>query len=75
MIASTIYKKTFQDNSQIRTEFTMRILASCLIALFFLSGGCSWVGRTAGKASAKIERKADAVQQGYNDGYKEEQKK
>ena len=53
----------------------MRILATTLIALLFLSCGCSWVGRTAGKASAKIERKADAVQQGYNDGYKEEQKK
>ncbi|MBD8894990.1 hypothetical protein [Desulfovibrio desulfuricans] len=53
----------------------MRILATALIALFFFSSGCSWVGRTAGKASAKIERKVDAVQQGYNDGYKGEQKK
>jgi hypothetical protein len=56
-------------------EFIMRILATAMIALFFFSSGCSWVGRTAGKASAKIERKVDAVQQGYNDGYKGEQKK
>jgi len=53
----------------------MRILATTLIALLFLSCGCSWVGRTAGKASAKIERKTDAVQQGYDDGRKEEQTK
>lgn len=53
----------------------MRILAAALIAIFFFSFGCSWVGRTAGKASAKIERKVDAVQQGYKDGYNGEQNK
>ncbi len=51
----------------------MRILAAALIATFIFSCGCSWVGRTAGKASAKIERKVDDVQQGYKDGYKDEQ--
>ena len=56
-------------------EFIMRILAAALIATFFFSLGCSWVGRTAGKASAKIERKVDDVQQGYKDGYKDEQAK
>ena len=54
-------------------EFSMRILAAALIATFIFSCGCSWVGRTAGKASAKIERKVDDVQQGYKDGYKDEQ--
>lgn len=53
----------------------MKIFATALIATLFFSFGCSWVGRTAGKASAKIERKADAVQQGYDDGRKEEQTK
>lgn len=53
----------------------MKILAAALIATFFFSLGCSWVGRTAGKASAKIERKVDDVQQGYKDGYKEEHTK
>ena len=53
----------------------MRILAVVLVAALFFSFGCSWVGRTAGKASAKIERKVDDVQQGYKDGYKEEQAK
>ena len=56
-------------------ESIMKILTAALIATFFFSLGCSWVGRTAGKASAKIERKVDDVQQGYKDGYKEEQTK
>lgn len=51
----------------------MRILTACFIGIFLFTG-CSWVGRTAGKASAKIERKADAVEQGYKEGYNEEKK-
>jgi hypothetical protein len=53
---------------------TMRIIAVCLIGLF-LSTGCSWLGKTAGKAQAKIERKTDSVERGYEDGYKEEKAK
>ncbi len=52
----------------------MKIMAACLIALFFLPG-CGWVGRTAGKATAKIERKVGSVEQGYKEGYREERKK
>ena len=54
----------------------MRAVALCLIAVFLsTSCACSWIGRTAGKAQAKMERKADAVQQGYKDGYRSESKK
>jgi hypothetical protein len=40
-----------------------------------LPAGCSWVGQTAGKAQAKIERKADDLEQGYQKGYEEEKAK
>ncbi|MDR2695335.1 MAG: hypothetical protein LBC79_03025 [Deltaproteobacteria bacterium] len=53
---------------------TMRIVALCLIGLF-LSTGCSWLGKTAGKTQAKIERKVDSVERGYGEGYKEEKAK
>jgi PBP1b-binding outer membrane lipoprotein LpoB len=46
-----------------------------VIAGSFLLGGCSWVGRTAGKAQAKIERKAESLEQGYQDGYEQEKKR
>ena len=52
----------------------MRFIAVCLMGLF-LSTGCSWLGKTAGKTQAKIERKVDAVERGYGDGYKEEKAK
>jgi len=52
----------------------MRIVILCLIGLI-LSTGCSWVGKTAGKAQAKIERKADALERGYEEGYTEEKVK
>ena len=48
-----------------------------LLAVFAIAAasGCSWMGRTAGKAQAKVERKVDAVEQGYDKGYKEEKAK
>lgn len=36
---------------------------------------CSWVGETAGKAHAKIERKTQSVESGYQRGYDEEKAK
>lgn len=36
---------------------------------------CSWVGETAGKAHAKIERKTQSVESGYHRGYEEEKAK
>ena len=44
------------------------------ISVIFFSS-CAWMGETAGKAQAKIERKADNVQEGYHRGYKEEKAK
>ncbi len=54
-----------------------RILCCALVAAFALGAGsgCSWMGRTAGKAQAKVERKTDAVEQGYHQGYSEEKAK
>ena len=54
-----------------------RMLCCALLAAFALGAvsGCSWMGRTAGKAQAKVERKADAVEQGYHQGYNEEKAK
>ena len=52
----------------------MRLVAVCLIGCF-LSTGCAWLGKTAGKAQAKIERKVDAAERGYGEGYKEEKAK
>ena len=52
----------------------MRVFALCLIGVF-LSTGCGWVGKTAGKTQAKIERKVDAVERSYGEGYKEEKAK
>ncbi|MDR0826407.1 MAG: hypothetical protein LBN33_00810 [Desulfovibrio sp.] len=42
-----------------------------ICALGATLGGCSWMGRTAGKTQATIERKAGEVEQGYHQGYKE----
>ncbi|MDR2124250.1 MAG: hypothetical protein LBP38_04610 [Desulfovibrio sp.] len=50
-------------------------LCIILLSLSFAAGGCSWMGKTAGKAQAKIERKANEVEQGYHRGYTEEKKK
>ncbi|MGE4441657.1 MAG: hypothetical protein AB7D27_09235 [Desulfomicrobium sp.] len=46
-----------------------------LIVACLLSSGCEWAGRSVGKAQAKIERKADAVVDGYNEGYSSEKAK
>ncbi len=53
----------------------MKFVVSCLLLLACISGGCSWMGRTAGKAHAKIERKTEAVKEGYEEGYTEEKSK
>lgn len=47
------------------------------LLLFGILGmiGCHWVGRTAGKAQAKIERKVDSVERGYDEGYSQEKRK
>lgn len=38
-------------------------------------GGCAWMGRTAGKAQAKIERHAGETEDGYHQGYEAEKGK
>lgn len=49
------------------------ILICCMLCA--LMAGCAWMGQTAGKAQAKIERKAQDLEQGYNKGYEEEKSK
>jgi hypothetical protein len=50
------------------------ILFAILFAIPF-TGGCGWMGRTAGKAHATSEKGVEAVEQGYNDGYTTEKDK
>lgn len=47
------------------------IICMACIAL----SGCSWVGQTAGKTQAKIERKAQDLDAGYHKGYEAEKAK
>jgi hypothetical protein len=70
-----------RKNSSYMVGTTMRILAVCLIGIF-LSTGCGWASRTAGKAQAKLERKADSVERtpdkierSYDEGYNREKAK
>ena len=55
----------------------MRASIFLLLTLFSLTAvsGCSWVGRTAGKAQAKIEESADDTKSGYKQGYQQEKAK
>lgn len=46
-----------------------------LMTVALSSTACSWVGRTAGKVQAKVERGADDMQSGYKEGYHEEKAK
>ncbi|MDR2744874.1 MAG: hypothetical protein LBB66_06755 [Desulfovibrio sp.] len=53
-----------------------KILAIFLIAVLgFSLPSCSWLGRTVGKAKAKMERKADDVGRSYHQGYADEKGK
>ena len=53
----------------------------CFMRIFLMTSivaglaSCAWVGETAGKAQAKIERKTQAVESGYQRGYEEEKAK
>ncbi|GAB1410780.1 hypothetical protein MASR1M90_19340 [Desulfovibrionales bacterium] len=57
----------------------MSIKTICFVsifsAFFILNTGCSWVGQTSGKVQAKLERKAQAVTDGYHKGYENEKNK
>ncbi len=55
----------------------MRASLSLLLVLFSVTtlAGCSWMGRTAGKAQAKIEDSAQDTKSGYKQGYAEEKSK
>ena len=59
------------------TRIWMRKGAVLLALAAVLAGtaGCGWMGRTAGKAQAKVERGVDAMNQGYKDGYEKEHAK
>ncbi len=54
-----------------------RIIASFLVLFAFaiITTGCTWVGQTSGKVQAKMERKTQAVKDGYDKGYEEEKNK
>lgn len=55
----------------------MKLLSSFLVFCLLCVGvgGCSWMGKTAGKAQAKLERKTQAVEDGYHEGYESEKAK
>lgn len=42
-----------------------------MFSIFSLSG-CGWVGNTAGKTEAKIEKGYEQMQDGYREGYASE---
>lgn len=44
------------------------VLAAVLVGM----SGCGWMGRTAGKAQAKVEKGVEALGKGYKDGYEDE---
>ena len=46
-----------------------------VIFILMFSSGCGWLGRTVGKAQAKIERKTGDLVDGYNEGYSNEKQK
>lgn len=52
-----------------------RLVFFLLCILCVAVTGCSWVGQTAGKAQAKIERKTQDLEQGYHRGYEQEKAK
>jgi outer membrane lipopolysaccharide assembly protein LptE/RlpB len=53
-----------------------RVVCIFLAIMMTISlSACSWVGRTAGKAQAKIERKIGSVEHGYSQGYDTEKKR
>jgi len=51
------------------------VILLALATMLAGTAGCGWMGRTAGKAQAKVERGVDAMNQGYKDGYEKEQSK
>ena len=55
----------------------MKKCALVLILIYACSllPACSWVGETAGKVSAKMERKSNDVEAGYKRGYEQEKNK
>lgn len=55
---------------------TGRLAAFLVLTLMTaLASGCSWMGRTAGRAQAKAERNVEALEKGYKDGYESERGK
>jgi len=53
-----------------KVKWFTALLTLMLVAA--LATGCSWMGRTAGKAQAKAEKNLKAIEQGYHDGYEQE---
>ncbi|MDR2573122.1 MAG: hypothetical protein LBC94_02040 [Desulfovibrio sp.] len=48
------------------------LMAVLIVLLGFSLSACAWMGRTAGKAKAKIERKTDEIDHAYHQGYANE---
>ena len=46
-----------------------------LVSLLSAVGGCAWMGKTAGKAQAKVERGVKSMEEGYQEGYEAERAK
>lgn len=55
----------------------LRVLLTGMLAISLLTaaGGCSWMGRTAGKAQAKMEKGVKSMEEGYQEGYESERAK
>ena len=51
------------------------LMAVLIVFLGFSLPACAWMGRTAGKAKAKIERKTDEIDRSYHQGYANEKSK
>ena len=50
------------------------LTAAAAILLLPALGGCHWMGKTAGKAQAKIEESGKEMKSGYEEGYRQEKK-
>lgn len=51
------------------------VVLLALAAVLAGTAGCGWMGRTAGKAQAKVEKGVEAMNQGYKDAYEQEHSK
>ncbi len=49
-----------------------KAITALLIAACLGTGGCAWMGKTAGRAQASVERGVEDLKTGYDEGYSTE---